>query len=113
MKYKYNQYKYEIQDKLTNTIQKLTLQQSICVFVYLCICVLKGMGMQHDLNVSDERRVEGSSRRGENKPSEVPPARPSPGSPVVLILGGRHPLTICRGQMRKINRSGRLALQAH
>jgi len=36
MKYKYNKYKYEIQDKLTNTIQKLTLQQSI---MYLCICV--------------------------------------------------------------------------
>ena len=36
------------------------------------------MGMQHDLNVCDEWRVDGSSRKGEGKPSEVPPAGPAP-----------------------------------
>ena len=61
---------------------KVDITAKHCVFVYLCICVLKGMGMQHDLNVCDEWRVDGSSRKGEGKPSEVPPARPSPSSPV-------------------------------
>ena len=110
MKYKYNQYKYEIQDKLTNTIQKLTLQQSICVFVYLCICVLKGMWMQHDLKGSDGWEwMAAVAEGGQTKRGPPSPAKPQLSS--VLILGGRHPQTICRGQMRKINRNGRLALQ--
>jgi len=52
-----------------------------------------------------------SQRGGQTKRGPPSPAQPQLSS--VLILGGRHPQTICRGQMRKINRSGRLALQAH